>query len=180
MFALSLSAGHYIYADGTDGVKFDYTSLESPSFVSNGSGIQFYYHIFNAFHKFYPNLGNLTVFARDNTNSVVTKLFHVEADGAQQWKRRCVDLPVSQNLTVMFVAQRGHHTQADVAVDDVKLLTNSCANGEDIILSWSVIGKKLKLKKRFVCLTTCRKIWWLFDKSIISITVDVKVIFSRT
>ncbi|XP_067665326.1 uncharacterized protein [Haliotis asinina] len=122
--------GHYIYADGTDGVTNAITTLESPSFASTGNGVVFYYQIYSAFQQ-YPqfqkmHLGNLTVKVRDNTDGAVTVVFQDKADGNQRWKHHCVDLPVSQNLTLVFIAQRGNRTQADVALDDVKLLSSSC------------------------------------------------------
>lgn len=129
-----LYAGHYIYADGTDGVTNAITTLESPSFTSSGNGVSFYYQIYSAFQQ-YPqfqnmHLGNLTVEVRDNTNGVVALLFQDKADGNQRWKRQCMDLPVSRNLTLVFVAQRGNRTQADVAIDDVRLLNNRCQDGK--------------------------------------------------
>ncbi|XP_041360608.1 uncharacterized protein LOC121376891 [Gigantopelta aegis] len=124
------SSGHYIYADGTYGKYSATSALETPSFsttsAAGGSAVEFSYNIFSAFYRFYDKLGSLTIVVVDNVRVTRTEVFTADADGDTSWKRRCVNLPTSANLTLVFVAQRGDENQADVALDDVKLLTTRC------------------------------------------------------
>ena len=46
----------------------------------------------------------------------------------QSWQQALIDMPIDQNLQILFYASRGTSFESDIAIDDIKLHEGSCSN----------------------------------------------------
>ncbi|KAK6187053.1 hypothetical protein SNE40_006301 [Patella caerulea] len=120
-------SGHYVYADGSEGRYSALTHAESPKFNATGKSLSFYYHLFSILASFNSNTGSLMLIVKDyNLGQNYTLLAEVPTQ-ENKWKHACVDLPPSDSISLVFVAQRGDDLLADdKAIDDIVLQDGRC------------------------------------------------------
>ncbi|XP_050406249.1 MAM and LDL-receptor class A domain-containing protein 2 isoform X2 [Patella vulgata] len=120
-------SGHYVYADGSEGRYSALTYAESPRFNATGKSLSFYYHLFSILATFNSNTGSLMLIVKDyDLGQNYTLLAEVPTQ-EKKWKYACVDLPPSDDISLVFVAQRGDDLLADdKAIDDIVLQDGKC------------------------------------------------------
>ncbi|XP_005101410.2 uncharacterized protein LOC101863910 [Aplysia californica] len=125
--------GHYIFADGLK--EGDYTSLESFPFLSDGKGLAFFYHARHFLRKFWMT-GRLSLIVTQWSTGEQTEVWAEVPSDEDTWRSHCVTLPPG-NISISFVVQRGSGYRADIALDDILKLTESC---DQFLLGGRIIG----------------------------------------
>ncbi|XP_045181242.2 uncharacterized protein LOC123540352 isoform X3 [Mercenaria mercenaria] len=122
--------GHYMYTEANNGNTGDNATFISPVFsTSLGQSVLFYYHMYSLDLKHaLPGILQLSIEnLQTQTNTVVWQAR--VSDLKDEWRDVCVDLPNYAKLRLWFTVIRNESTiyGVDMAIDDVKLNSDTCA-----------------------------------------------------
>ncbi|XP_071965542.1 MAM and LDL-receptor class A domain-containing protein 1-like [Antedon mediterranea] len=118
--------GYYMYIETSSPIKKHWSArLKSPMVDGprSNSCLQFYYHMYGL------RIGTLNVIMTKTANDVQV-IWTKSGDKGNRWFQGLVDIPMmTDDFRITFEGIRGEGIYADIAIDDIKLLNESCFIG---------------------------------------------------
>lgn len=113
-------AGHYAFIDASDPrVAGDNAFLISPIFpAALGKCLEFYYYMYGS------DVGTLNVYLTTLTQN--TKIWTKTGDQGKGWFHAFASIKSQDNFTVSFEGITGNGFRGDIAIDDLKIKSESC------------------------------------------------------
>ncbi|XP_052089212.1 MAM and LDL-receptor class A domain-containing protein 2-like [Mytilus californianus] len=114
------SRGHYVYLESSNSIKKGeiarlWTPLITPT---NGQCLSFWYNMYGM------TVGNLTIYTGNNSTGseqLDSAICTISGNQGQSWKQKCILLPDSKPINIVFEAETGDGYTGDIALDDVNL-----------------------------------------------------------
>ncbi|XP_076116199.1 MAM and LDL-receptor class A domain-containing protein 1-like isoform X1 [Mytilus galloprovincialis] len=121
-------AGHYIHIEASDPRQLgNKARLISPVSLPAEEGcLQFWYHMYGS------HIGTLNVYVKSN-GLLGIAVWSKKGNKGNGWIRGEFPLTkISGNFQIVFEGMRGTGYQGDIAIDDVKFMTDSCARKSSV------------------------------------------------
>ncbi|VDI19167.1 Hypothetical predicted protein [Mytilus galloprovincialis] len=114
------SGGHYMYLESSNSImKGETARLWTPMITpTKGQCLSFWYNMYGI------TVGNLTIYTGNNSTGseqLDGALCTISGNQGQSWKQKCVLLPDSKPINIVFEAETGDGYTGDIALDDVNL-----------------------------------------------------------
>ncbi|CAG2200379.1 MAM and LDL-receptor class A domain-containing protein 2 [Mytilus edulis] len=114
------SGGHYMYLESSNSIRKGETArLWTPMITpTKGQCLSFWYNMYGM------TVGNLTIYTGDNSTGseqLDGAVCKISGNQGQLWKQKCVLLPDSKPINIVFEAETGDGYTGDIALDDVNL-----------------------------------------------------------
>ncbi|XP_071136388.1 MAM and LDL-receptor class A domain-containing protein 1-like [Mytilus edulis] len=114
------SGGHYMYLESSNSImKGETARLWTPMITpTKGQCLSFWYNMYGM------TVGNLTIYTGGNSTGseqLDGAVCTISGNQGQSWKQKCVLLPDSKPINIVFEAETGDGYTGDIALDDVNL-----------------------------------------------------------